>query len=469
MAEASVNPASNTAKPRFKRPLFTKPAWAEDNSSSSTDFFRRSNQTYVNIAAEAERKRQKRLSRKEQERARENKHQEPSWKRRRTLSESEPEIYSDHSSSDGITRSAQKDKRITPHVAKPKLEEARRSSSPKSRSSPKSLGQRYEREIASKKGKTNQKPLLSDIIDLDDDNESPKPHEDEIVEVTAVKRSEPPPDDDDFPPSDEEFAELARKARERARRKRLETEVLSPTPESSTSRAQDDQINGPKPLHKPVPPPAALDPVVSILITSRIINTDPLIVNRKVSQRLKDVRVTWCQRQGFTPETTTTVFLTWRGKRLFDVTTCKSLGIGMDSRGKILTKGPKDILGEEENQIHMEAMTEDILEEYQKMKRREAEGESYQESEPQAEEVAAAEKKEPQVRIILKAKGHTDFKLIVKATTRISRIVNAFKCDKNIDSGREVFCSFDGDRLAPESQVSETELNDMDYVDVYIK
>lgn len=54
-------------------------------------------------------------------------------------------------------------------------------------------------------------------------------------------------------------------------------------------------------------------------------------------------------------------------------------------------------------------------------------------------------------------------------TTPISRIVNAFILDKKIDDRKEVFLSFDGDRLAPELQIADTELNDMDYIDVYVK
>lgn len=47
--------------------------------------------------------------------------------------------------------------------------------------------------------------------------------------------------------------------------------------------------------------------------------------------------------------------------------------------------------------------------------------------------------------------------------------MNAFKVDKQVEASREVFLSFDGDRLAPEIQVADTELNDMDYIDVYVK
>ncbi|KAI4169128.1 MAG: hypothetical protein LQ343_005922 [Gyalolechia ehrenbergii] len=416
MADTSTNRAFTATKPQLKRPLFTKPSWAqEDKSSNSTDFFRRSNQSYAHIAAEAERKRQRRLARKQQERACEDSHLEPADKRRRISSDSDSENGSDHSSIDNTTSARRKQKQDSMPDTGWRVEERKRSlSPPEPRSSPKSLGQRYERELRLKQDRECQKSLPSNIIDLEEEDED---KDEELVELTAVKRSELSPEDDDLTPSDDEFAELARKAREKARRKRLEADVLSPTFGTPTSHTQMDHVDGAKHVHELTPPPAAPDPVVSILITSRITNTAPLIVNRKVSQRLKDVRITWCQRQGFTTDTTASVFLTWRGKRLFDVTTCKSLGIGVDSNGNIVMKGQKDILGEEERQIHMEAMTADILEEYQTLKRREAERENHQGTEPHPEEPPAAEK-EPQVRIILKAKGFTDFKLIVKPVSK---------------------------------------------------
>lgn len=419
MADTSTNPAFTAIKPQLKRPLFTKPTWAqEDNSSSSTDFFRRSNQSYAYIAAEAERKRQRRLARKQRERPCEDSHPERSDKRQRILSNSDSGDGSDHSSSDRSTPARRKQKQDSLTVTEPKVGGKKQSvGSPKSRSLPKSLVQRYETTVAAKKEFNEQKLLSSNIIDLEDEDEAELNTQDdkgdEMEKVTAVKHFEPPPEDDDLIPSDDEFAELARKARETARRKRFEADVLSPRFGSSNLRTQGGHIEGTETIHGRISPPAARDPVVSILITSRITNTSPLIVNRKVSQRLKDVRVTWCQRQGFTTDMTASVFLTWRGKRLFDVTTCKSLGIGVDSNGNIVMKGQKDILGEEERQIHMEAMTAEILDEYQTLKRRETERENQQDTETHPEEPPAAEK-EPQVRIILKAKGYTDFKLIVK-------------------------------------------------------
>ena len=420
MADAPANQATAAIKPPFRRPLFAKPAWAqEDKSSNATDFFRRSDQSYAHIAAQAERQRQRRQARKQQVRAQEDVHPEPAKKHLRSSTNSDSEDGSNRSSSDDLTGSIRKQTQDDLSAMESKMEEKKRfSSSPKSKSSPKSLGQRYEAELAPKKGIAGQKPLPSNIVDLEDEDHPSETNGDELVEVIAVKRFEPPPEDDGFSPSDDEFAELARKAREKARRKRLEADISSPTPDPPPLRTHGNDISRIRPVHEPTPPPTAPDAVVSILITSRIIDTKPLIVNRRVSQPLKDVRVKWCQRQKFTPDTIATVFLTWRGKRLFDVTTCKSLGIGVDSNGNIVMKGQKDILGEEERQIHMEAMTEAILEEYQKMKRGEVEGENNQGSGAHEEVAPAAETKEPQVRIILKAKGYTDFKLIVKPVSR---------------------------------------------------
>lgn len=51
----------------------------------------------------------------------------------------------------------------------------------------------------------------------------------------------------------------------------------------------------------------------------------------------------------------------------------------------------------------------------------------------------------------------------------MSRIVGAFRTEKGIGAEEEVFLSFDGDRMDPSSRVDETEISDMDCIDVSIK
>jgi hypothetical protein len=215
--------------------------------------------------------------------------------------------------------------------------------------------------------------------------------------------------------AEEEFPELARKARERVRLNRAEAELRSPKPMAQSV----ENYNRPSSFQpQPTSPPP--DPVVQIFISSRIANTQPLIVNRRTGQRLKDVRVTWCDRQGFSAEEKAAVFLTWKGKRVFDVTTCKSLGISADAEGNVAWKGHEDGLGGD-NRVHMEAMTEEIfLETKNRMAGSVYSGirtaEQGTEKEPEIEE---RPKIEPSVKLTLKSQGYEDFKLIVKPVSAV--------------------------------------------------
>ena len=395
--------------PPQKRSLFNKPSWSRPQAlSSDTDLFHRSNQTYADLAAEAERARKRKLARKERERAHRYAVGERAGKRRR-VSEDE-DIEDDDSSSDESADHS------SPREIKTGSPQSKINRPPPSRTpqkpidSPKSLLKRYEAKVAAIKVGQEQKPKpepkVSYIIDLEDEEASALPGQQSIWNSVVVEPAAPVAEHNE-PVSDDEFPELARQAREKARRKRLEEDIAS-----RTANPQDGQIS----LHGTMPSTSQSDPVLHILVTSGIDNTVPLIVSRRLSQRLKDVRLTWTKRQNFTSEFTDTVFLTWKGKRVFDVTTCRSLGISVDAIGRVSTKG--DSLEEEGAQIHMEAMTARILEAYKKAKRNETAG---QENVDAQEKALPAQDNEPQFRIILKAKGLSDFKLQVRPVCHLCR------------------------------------------------
>lgn len=407
----------------MKRSIFNKPSWSNPQPIGDTDdFFHRSNQTYVEIAAEAERKRKRKLARKQREQNQDESLSGRSTKRRRV---------SDDSDDDGNSSSSEEDPSQNEKGTNSKLpEDASHSkghlSNPAEPKVLKSLSGRYEDTMASQKPAEEQTAISSNIIDLEEDSEEPKTKENlNICLISAAKFSQPP-EEDDFTASDEEFPELARKARDKARRKHLESDIACANLDPPLMVGNRESLQRSQPIPQPTPPPEA---VIQLLITSQIDNTEPLIVNRRVSQRLKDVRLAWCQRQGFAPEFIPTVFLTWRGKRVFDVTTCKSLGIAVDQYGNILLKGQKDIMGEEDRQIHMEAMTDEILEEYKRAKRSTTIDEKEENGEfvPNAatEAPSLEQVKESQVRIILKAKGFEDFKLIVKPVICTATLVHS--------------------------------------------
>lgn len=409
----SPSGADSAPKPApVKRSLFNKPSWSRTQPiEDAVDIFRRSDQTYADIVAEEEKKRKRRLARKEAELAKQN-HDvaERAGKRRRISDYSEDE--GDHSSSDGGVKEDRSvglgiKSRSTPEsiTTRASAEKADR------RVSPKSLLKRYESTITAANIAQEAKTKAQTVIDLEDDEDE------QGIDLAPSDLPqavlEKPNEAEDFLPSDEEFPELARQAREKARLRRMEQEKEASAVSKPPTKANSNQMFEASEISRQesVPPPPPPDPKVAILITSLITNTKPLIVSRKLTQRLKDVRLTWCQRQGFSADVTASIFLTWRGKRLFDVTTCRSLGFGVDTNGNVALMGERDVLGEENRQIHIEAMTEEILAEYKKGRHVNASGDADHQEE---EEIPEPPKPPVGIKIILRSKDFEDFKLIVK-------------------------------------------------------
>lgn len=396
-----------------KRPVFKKPSWVVTQSGgdgSAGDLFRRSAQTYVGLSAEAERERKPRAKKREVARNHTDVSSNHTCKKRRLSGDLEDGGNDEYSQTEGSDyRSG-----LCADVAACRREEpATLISDMKAHKSfeKSSLANQYEKSVAAVKMKAIRNTSLqpADIVDLEDDSDE---HCDEFKTAVAEGKAldsmfESRSEEDGL--RDEEFPELARKAREKARRKRLE-EVLSQSAGSSLPALVEDSFSSShlSPVMPSLPPQ---DPVLHILITSAIEGTQSLIVSRKLSQRLKDVRLAWAERQGFSKEFIETIFLTWRGKRLFDVTSCKSLGIGVNASGQVVLKS--DVLGDEEGRLHMEAVTPALFEASKKAKQ---DAKVVEQTEDGVDETIATltPKPEPQVRIILKGKGYEDFKLIVK-------------------------------------------------------
>jgi len=419
--------ASEAQKAPLKRSLFNKPAWSRPQKvASPAEFFHRSSSAYAEVAAEAERKRKSKLARKLAGRAKGDSEAKANRdnKRQRTSSDSDDDSDSTSDRSHGRSKSkdAKEEKRcngtVNPKelIAAPTTTTSRKSPTPQRNPVLPTLSKCYEDGINAKKAEMHAKQISSNIIELEDSGDEGAAPDENDGQATVQAKKPPASEEDDFPASDDEYAELARKARERARRKRLEDDIISTTHKPAPLVEPDSHSQRAFSVRQPTPPPPQADPEVHILITSPLENTGPLIIKRKLSQRLKDVRVTWCQHQQFTADMTSTVFLTWRGKRLFDVTSCKSLGIAVDEDGNVSSKGETRLFGEEEQKVHMEAMTIELLEERKKAKNRKTE-EAQGNMEDSEEMVTPQKPQEPQVRIILKAKGFDDFKLIVKAVS----------------------------------------------------
>lgn len=218
--------------------------------------------------------------------------------------------------------------------------------------------------------------------------------EDEVRITKATTIISPEPEEDEDEDSDEEVAAIARSARERHRlRKQQEEAQKSSTPGAVGS--DGDVYSG-----LPTPPPP--DPVITLLITSDIPNTNTLMVKRKLRQDLGTARRAWCHKWGLSDELSEKVFFTWCGMRMYDVTTCQRLGLEVDDHGNVVRADERDDDGAA--QVHVVATTQEILDQEKAEKAKQARLESAQ-YEPE-EEAAPTEQDVPrkEVKIIIKAK-----------------------------------------------------------------
>lgn len=221
-------------------------------------------------------------------------------------------------------------------------------------------------------------------IDSDDDDvvlSQPKP----TPAVVAI-----PNEDDNDENEDAETRALVEAARERRRQREQRDLSISPlkprVSEFDTSQS--------------IPTPPIDDPVVQILIDSPIPNTTPLIVRRKLSQNLKEVRFVYCKRQGFSDDMIASVCLAYVNRRLYDVTTLKSLKVERD-------------FFDDDIKVHLEAVTPEILSS-RKKQAEELARIGAQDANEDDFDGAHPENDEAEIKITLKAKGFIDFGLTVK-------------------------------------------------------
>jgi hypothetical protein len=504
MAEAPKNAVANGASPPpKKRSLFQKPAWAKPVAQKEgIEFFSRAEELWPSRLAEEERKRQKKATKiqrqrptasperkapstsdakrrrvsldRDHERASSEgslNHDDPeesSWRRR----QEKPGGHGNHSSLTALREST---------LSTPGSRKSNSSSRRNQQASPAS--EQFGRVLHSKDKEVSKNEmtgkhyiLLSDSDEKDgksprainnvmgrsinlDDNDD----DDDILEITSKPVAQI---EDDPNISDEEFPELVRLARQREKQKELERLTAGnsfkdkshdPNGSSIPAQTNDDIFEERSTISE--------DPVVEILVSSWIEGTKPLVVRRKLSQKLKEVRLIWCDKQTisgqpFTKAVKDSIFLTWRGKRVFDLTSCKSLGLKIHGNGQLFSDGE----GFMEGKVHFEAWTADLFELHQRKLAAKQGSDADEQQEEQVEKAI-----EQKIRLVMTAKGMEVVKLCVKPTTVIGKMAGAFRDQRKIPIGKEIVLYFDGDKIDPESTVEEAELADMDNVEVHIR
>lgn len=482
--------------------LFKQPSWqqnarpaerdgdreaddSQDSGSDEDNLFRHSN-SFRSIVADSEKQRKAReeekrrqKEREEVRRARKQQEQDARLKRTSTGEGNDDEA-------EGGAQTGLKKRRITAEdsaallvsvgVSSPLVASARKDSVRKvlgddeeeseAEQSPAKRLPNRQQPVGRRRGNADKPPVRPDA-----GAQTAESSDDDIQFVRAVTHEKPIPPRAKPPPveldedSDPEIAALARTARARAAEARQKENLTAPTTSGPSAAATTITAASEDPAGPP-------DAKISILITSPIEGTEPLLVIRRLSQRLQEVRQAWCERQPFSPEFAKSIVLVFRERRrLWDVTTCRSLGLQADERGNVTLREDPSKTGVD--QVHLEAMTEEMFEALRAAKARQAlaeetaalaPGDDLDENanaeESELEESPPPAAREEYIRITIKAKSMPDFKAKVTTDTVIKKIIKAAKRHYKLAADQPVYLDFDGERLEPDAKVSDTEIED---------
>lgn len=395
------------AKP--KKNFFKKPQWLEEKNKNevkaearpdvkkdATQMFARSTGTVSDVIAEQKRKEQLRAERRAAKAA-QKEAEESSRKRRKTSEDGEYEADRDEK------KCALKDTALH-MILMPRRDSIspRRTTRQSSQSSPKSLLNRHEAFLEKLK-REKDAIVLSDASD-DDTTATYKPSKSNSSpsKKTPVEKEDSQKDEED---EDEEFRALAAKAREKARKEEQERK------QASRSRSRGDGFDAPSESQRPVD--TGPNPTISILVYSNIEDTEPLLVKRKWNQPFKEIRQAWVSRQrNLTEQERKDVYFTWRCKKVFDIATCKNLGIKLDQYGNAIIPNDQGDMRTADDQIALCATTD--AQQKKEKEAKEAERIRKEKEEEELEEEPQTDKEtSKKLRLFLKAQGYKDTKLSV--------------------------------------------------------
>ena len=219
------------------------------------------------------------------------------------------------------------------------------------------------------------------------------------------------------------------------------------------------------------------DVVAQFMITSQLPSTVPLVVRRRLGQGMKLMLDTWVQTQknngiDVPDYVAASLFLTWKGKKVYNHSTPCSLGVQVNSRGEL---AGTDGEGYARGGMHFEVWTEDAHAHYLKDKERERAaklgfaGDDAFGSDPEKEPTPEPEKKG--IKVILKAKEFEPVRCSIHDDTTVAKLIETFRGQRQIEHNQSISIYFDGEKLDEGSLVVEADIDpdDTNQFEVHIK
>lgn len=463
-------------RPTQKRSFFSKPAAPKTqpaaNQEDATDFFRQSSNCFSSILHEQELKKKERLAKKLKAKANKDDSDDDidapavSRKKRRISQEEEEDVEGAHKSAESAGSPSQWQGSPTKSPTKFKGSPGRKS-------------------------KRDDSPGLSrrsgtaDVVDLGDSSPEGDDVDDDLYAPPKSRRTPTKPrskpaevvelvDENQDPYDDDDISDLIAKARERKRQKDLDA--------LKQRAGQDDNTrSGISPTISRAPP----DPPVSVFISSTIQDMKPLIVRINLSKRTGELLKTWCNYNELDERRSADVFLVWRRLKQWPTTTLKRMLEGVvdfevHDDGAITSRpgGKGDGLSDDLSKIHLVATTNEGLKQLKKDHQHAlhvpSPGDTPEDNvnDPSTKDVGDTSpvKKDDNIPIVLKEpKEYGELKIKVKPDTTIERIIFAFRRSKKIPDDKTVFLMYDGEKLNAQDMMQDTEIEEKDTIEVYVR
>ncbi|KAK3306545.1 uncharacterized protein B0T15DRAFT_144150 [Chaetomium strumarium] len=220
------------------------------------------------------------------------------------------------------------------------------------------------------------------------------------------------------------------------------------------------------------------DAIVKVFLESRVPGADkPMLVKRRLNQTCQlilDVWVATATREGIEipDDLASSLFLAWKGNKIYGHSTLSSLGVEVDERGN-LKHSQGD--GYSRGGIQLEIWSEQGYAEYLKHRGKEravlgADDGDLSGSEGEEEPLPPPPKKKG-IKIVLKAKEHEPLKLSTRDETTVEMLIEAFRAQRNVGPEWDVAIHFDGERLVEDALVMDIDVDpdDVNQLEVHIK
>ncbi|KAK4445651.1 ubiquitin-2 like Rad60 SUMO-like-domain-containing protein [Podospora aff. communis PSN243] len=222
------------------------------------------------------------------------------------------------------------------------------------------------------------------------------------------------------------------------------------------------------------------DVIITFLVASPLENAKPIRVKRKMGQELGLILETWISMQmhkfnlNIDRDVIPSLFLTWKGKKVYKYTTPVSLGVQVDADGKLIST---DNEGYQQNALYLEVWSEERYEEHLKQKEQERNlrlglvGASQDVSGDEGAPLTPEPVKRKEIKVILKAKEFEPVKLTIYDDTTVDQLVTAFRKKRNIAPSHSILIYFDGEHLDDGSLVVDADIDadDTNQFEVHVR